>query len=165
MSNQNGGGAPADPQNGVQDPANNNPSPGGQNQNDGGTYPAAFVQKLMDEKKAATRRVRELEEQQQNSHSQSLVDQGKYEEAIEALRNENVSLKANFSERLSKAASGYIEKQISLQAQEMGCVDNDAACAFIDFKEIGLDDETFSVDADKVKLSLETLKESKPYLF
>ena len=143
-------------------------NPSGSNTESGGgekMYPASFVQKLMDEKKSVTRRLRDLENKHVETENEILHREGKFEELNEKLKSDIENVNSKWSNRFSKIAQRYIGKQVELKAQEMGCVDTEAATAFLDFSEIGFDEDEFTVDSDKLGVALDGLKERKPYLF
>jgi hypothetical protein len=102
-------------------------------------------------------RLSELEENQ-------LAGEGKKDELIESLRKRVGEYEKKYKDTVMTYAQTTIQDQVSVVASQMGCIDTSTLVAVAGLETLE-PDENFRVNADQVKMLLESEREKRPYLF
>lgn len=147
---------------GGQPPADQQPNNAGggdttDNKGDGKTIPVESYNVIRDKYQKAKEQLEAREAAEAEAEKKRLEEQGKYKELAEKAESEKTALQTKYETNAKSNA-------LKLAALQAGTVDADAVAALVDLGTIKLSDDG-SVDADSVKSVIETLKESKAYLF
>jgi hypothetical protein len=126
----------------------------------GDTVAYGTHKKLLAEKKNLQSRFEEMEKQFNSMNEDKLTSEGKKDELLEAYK-----AKLNgYEEKFNNFAYSAVSNNVALEANKMGCVDQDALVKLVDLTSLNVGDN-FSVDKDEVKVMLEDVKKQRPYLF
>ena len=116
--------------------------------------------KLLAEKKNLQAKYEEMEKQFNEINEQKLQSEGKKDELLEAYKQKI----GTYEEKFNNFAYSAVSNNVALEAQQMGCVDNDALVKLVDLSSLNVGDN-FSVDKEEVRTMLESVKKERPYLF
>lgn len=112
-----------------------------------------YRQRLADEKK-----------KREDAERKALADAGNWQEVANRATQEAEAAKER-AERLKQAfAVKTISDKIAIEATKLGCVDPDLLVNVLPLDQVQTD-ENFNVDSASVKVLIEDVRKSKPYLF
>lgn len=109
-------------------------------------------------------RLAEEKKKREEAERKALADAGNWQEVANRISQE-AELYKERAEKLKHAfAMKTIADKISLEAAKAGCVDPELLVNILPIDQINIDDE-FNVDQSAVKVLIEDVKKSKPFLF
>jgi len=111
---------------------------------------------MKEENEKLQKQLADFNKAQKDAEEKKLAEQGKYKELLEQREKEIETLTGRIQAQTANNA-------IASEATKAGAIDNDAVLALVDKNEIQIVDG--KIDSEQVKKAVESLKESKPYLF
>ena len=118
----------------------------------------AEAKKMREQLEAERARSTELEQAK-------LAAEGKKDELLESYKKQLQEKDAKLKETYGNFAYASVKAQIVEQAAQMGCIDTAKLMKHVDFDSLDIDDQTYLVDGNQLKHSLDSLKNEMPYFF
>jgi len=106
----------------------------------------------------------QLKDELEKLKSEKLKLEGNKDELIKTLETELTSTKSKQKEMFQNLAYKTVSSAIQLEAQKYGCQDMDVLLKVVDYTKLEVKDD-FSVDDEGIKLQVQEILKSKPYLF
>jgi predicted nuclease with TOPRIM domain len=116
---------------------------------------------LLGKLKEAGEKMKEMEKQLYALKSEKLSAEGKKDELIESLKEQVTNLKKREEELIWKAVS----RQVGIEATKRGCKNVDTLMKVVDFKNVTLDTDSFSMAQEDINMILDRAVKEHDYLF
>jgi hypothetical protein len=121
--------------------------------------------KLLAEKKKVQSDKEALEKKLADLETEKLQTSGKKDEAIEALKKENLKLQSQITDIFGNFATKTVKQTLEAEAAKMGCLDPAVLMKIADLDGLEVNKEDFSVDSEQVQKVLGEVATKHPYLF
>lgn len=115
--------------------------------------------------KKAKARAQELEEENNRLREATLAAEGKKDELISSLQKRLADKDELYNNAVGGFAYSSLTSQIKSEAASMGCVNSDDLVKLLDLDAFDVSNETFQASPEQVKLRLEEMRKTRPYLF
>lgn len=117
--------------------------------------------KLLAEKKNLQARFEEMEKKFNTMNEEKLTTEGKKDELLNAYKTRAEAAE----DKLNSLAYTAVSKDVMLEAQKMGCINNTLLMKALDLSALQNINGDLSTDVDEIKTLLEATKKEYPMLF
>lgn len=121
--------------------------------------------RLLGEVKSLKAKLAEAEAQAQSQQMQILEAEGNKDKQIEFLQGRVQSLETNLNQKEKAFATATLGGQVKAEAAKMGVQNPDDLIRLMDISGIPVDPDTYTGDADSIRIMLEEQKKSRPFFF